>query len=618
MYIHGYSADLSRGLNKTRAAMKEYLTASIATVANSIGVSLPAESNEENGLFIGTVPYTEKDGVTYYCDNYVSWTEKTLKSIETNRAHTHTSACKTRDYMFRLCSCDGGAFHHHTESCIGSDGSIACGKEEKHKLTCMVGYTTVTVTRDSYICGIAEHRHNNDCYDTTTYYMCMGHCGGHMTPQIDVAVDMSYESLAKLDDFQTTSWLGTSDFAVADGGAAYTVWSFIKDVDTIEDWQDVWMAKMQTWFSPWPHTTQAFIENLGSRLIYTTAGTVDSFTGWLSDKVMSIGTGSHKKSDSTDSTETVEETAAEATPDESSGFSGWYGDDEASQESLTIKPSILNDLKDTYGSWDEEGGAYVSGVTRWEELGSVTFPVGNGSGLSPAVINSIISQLAQEYATPAVAGQAADSITGTYYLTTMTAEEWAVREAVIRDALEHVGKYTYSLTGDGHYNGYAADSGKSECSGFVEGVLHRALGMTKIQSGGKTTHLNSYVAATWESLGDHDSVLSMNSDSANSTMLKPGDILAKSVQDAENYTGHVVIYLGYLPEGVSSSYTITSKKGNTSTQDKAGYYAVECTSTYRGSVVRIYNEEPLNKKYTGYTRLDKFTDLGGGVFKYGR
>lgn len=66
-------------------------------------------------------------------------------------------------------------------------------------------------------CGIEGHIHNawhseNDpgCYKTA--YICMGHCGGHISPTINIAQDMSYTTLSKLDNFKTPRLITQSDF----------------------------------------------------------------------------------------------------------------------------------------------------------------------------------------------------------------------------------------------------------------------------------------------------------------------------------------------------------------------------------------------------------------------
>lgn len=345
-----------------------------------------------------------------------------------------------------------------------------------------------------------------------------------ITPEITISIDMTYEKLAEIDTFKTTTWISDSDIreSVLNVGSKMT---------TITLWHDYWSLRALRWFVPIP-SFSGIANHIGKSAIYDLASLVDT----IKDSITSLFTGG---TDGTDE-EIGRDAMGDAYDDDDMyGFDGWWNDDE------TINQDIMDDLEDMYGSWDDE---YEEGVELWGDF-DVVFPVGVVYSLTDEQIEYILEEV--EAANP--------NISDTHL-------------AVIKEALEGVGQFWYSLTGTAHENGATNTSGASECSGFVSGVLTRALGTTYDMS-----------AAEYASL-------------ANDSTAKAGDVIATN-NGGSGYTGHVLIYVGYLT-GVG-----TYESGNSKVSSGSGYYVIDCSSSIGGTSLRRLDN--ATTKYPYYYDYDK-------------
>ena len=119
--------------------------------------------------------------------------------------------------------------------------------------------------------------------------------------------------------------------------------------------------------------------------------------------------------------------------------------------------------------------------------------------------------------------------------------------AVIIDALNHVGSYSYSLTREGHLGGIYNNSGVSECSGFVSGVLNR----TGIDYYGDKNKDN-FSAATFKSMSNGSMMPGSVISNGSHVMIYVGNI------DGKNYTLECNSAFGGYPGG--SMLTVSSDK----------------------------------------------------------
>ena len=188
------------------------------------------------------------------------------------------------------------------------------------------------------ICGKDVHEHldwinenNPGCWKT--YYICLGHCGGHIQPVINLKLNMSYENLAIVDDFKVTGYLHDNDFS------STGIKSKAESTQTIAEWKSYWDSKADDWFEAW-------FKDTGSKDIFD--------------------------------------------------FNGWYAHDDDGNIIYENGQKQYNndfyDLPDLYGSWliPEK---FEAGLKNWEEIGEVTFPVKSKSPLKQVAINKVIKSI---------------------------------------------------------------------------------------------------------------------------------------------------------------------------------------------------------------------------------
>lgn len=472
-----------------------------------------AKLDEVTGLYIATkIEHDHSGGRTNTCN-------------AENCKHEHNAACGAKfvnvwncghfiDIMVNDHNC-GGPHHYPAYSawvyCNHVHTADCCSLENHHHTPteCMeCGDDTGKATRPEH----TEHtpwRYANKtdsytgCYDTI--WVCGGHCGGHITPQIDLIQNQTWEGLAQLDSFQTVRELTDTDLAEDFLDAT-------SGCKTLENWKAAWENKMTNWWRPLVLSGGPVMWNsFWTAAKYNSAGAVDWFTGFIS----SFG----------NETEALEETNNAV---DIYGFEGWFVEDDAGR--VVINQDAIDLLGDLYGTIDDN---FQTGYELWEAF-EVKFPRGAGIPLT--------SEQIEQYM---------------YYIKGHHPTLGEKRFAVLEEAMNGVGMFWYDLSGAGHENGRTNTYGRSECSGFVSGVLTRAFGREFNCS-----------AAGFASLG----VTAGN--------FTPGDVIAHA-NGGKGYTGHVMIYVGYIEDG----------------PDGDGEYVIDCSSTTGGSTMRKTNLASYRSHY---------------------
>lgn len=345
---------------------------------------------------------------------------------------------------------------------------------------------------------VHEFKETDDsCYVRVA--VCQGHCGGHLTPQVNLVEKMTYEGLIMDDWFKTTHFLTKEEVLGQDLTDPLNLVTGLVQrhgINSITAWKTLWNARATLWFSPFPRSLWGFTKTVANISL---------------NAIANIGYNDTADTSGKDIYE----------------FDGWWKDvnimDEEEVDLLCNIYGCYYKQKGSLGS-DEK---YKQALENWSEETiekdyAVTFQTGAGQTLTETQI--------QEYMSMFRAMNLSES-----------------QLAILEDALRHVGAYYYSLTGSAHQNGINSDSGPSECSGFVSGVLSRALGRSFNNS-----------AAGYASLG------------RTGITPQPGDIMAHSRSgsgsNGQSYTGHVVIYAGYMSNG----------------PDGPGEYIIDCTSSGSG------------------------------------
>lgn len=315
--------------------------------------------------------------------------------------------------------------HTHNGDCYGRELTCTLQEDTGHN------HAASGCTK-SWSCGKDEHTHsewisvdNPGCFRTA--YVCQGHCGQHVSPNININVDMTWETLISHDGFKTCYFLTNTDFSngLFDTGTR----------KTIDEWQDEWINKFKCWFFPFPNSPISALEWKYKKVFDTGL----SFVNWISGNGWVTAASSEN---------------TEIDDKDVFGFEGWFNADG------TINQDLFSDLKDLYGDWYNDN--YQQGIDTWMDF-EVVFPSAFGGGfgggaaicsfLSTSQTESVIAQVKQ--ANPGINER---------------------QLAVIKEALSGVGKYYYVLSGEAHLNAINNTSGAGECSGFISGVLSRSLG----------------------------------------------------------------------------------------------------------------------------------------------
>lgn len=476
--------------------------------------------------------------------------------------------------------------HDHTNACY--EQVLTCTREEHtHSQSCYDEAGNVT-------CDISPHTHSDSCYQPDyskkicghdhklwtaadpgcfkTIAICPGHCGEHITPLIDIVEKVTYIGLAEDDNFDTPHWLTLEEITKADGGSAAGVVANIfseglfntlndligDDIMSVAQFRAYWFSRMNKWFSPIPRSPYAFIKkasyaglNAYLTKIDLVVTSIKTFFSWAGgDGEGTIADQFKENWDSIHDNSRLESTDDKTYTNDSS-WEGWW------KEPNLFDDSLHDEIAGIFGDWGYEengrlvrkdGQLYQDGLetskSLWEEQTladlHVDFPQ---HGIHCLMFTE---EDIEQYM---------DIIMEAF--PDLTPEQLAI----LRVALERCGKFGYSLSGAGHTNGAFGDSGMSDCSGFVTGVLMRAFG--------KSYEEINTNAAGFANRGTYGKPP------------VPGSIISHTNGGA-GYSGHVMIYVGEMdgPEG-------------------HGIYVIDCSSSKGGSSLRKMTPAQLARyKYT--------------------
>lgn len=410
------------------------------------------------------------------------------------------------------------ASHPGTFSSNGCSWTLSCGKD-------------VHVHKDWVDLG------NPGCYDTVMF--CKGHCGGHINPSINIAVTYTFEGLAYQDAVVLdASFMAATDFL----GINFPTQK------TVAKWNDHVAKTTAKWFRPFPNGPLSAIVWAGESYMEVRLKVV----GWWSNFVHKLfGNDDEEYISDVDGSQYAGYDNSTGDEDEM-GFEGWYELDNLEM----LDDSIMNDLYSLYGTPETY---YEEGVMTWQDF-DVVFNVGMSQSLSPDMKENI-----------------------TYAIQTTYPDLSRARFDVIEDALNHVGSYNHidsAVNPESHYNGMYSGMGASDSTGFVSGVLMRALGENCGWWNGVSDVFTSNTGATGPYHGSSPSkgiagvgaIQNGEVSVIGSYGYKPGDVLLDS-------NGNAAIYLG--------TFSISDDDGNPFEPTRT--WVVECSSEKKYSALRIVN-----------------------------
>ena len=259
----------------------------------------------------------------------------------------------------------------------------------------------------------------------------MGHCGGHISPTINIAQDMSYTTLSKLDNFKTPRLITQSDFSLCQIKETYK---------TIDAWQNHWITTFNNWYY---FPLRGPIQSIEWKAKKLTQGTL-TFANWAVGKIngseISYKDDDKYKMEGYDLFE----------------FEGWT---EEQNGDWVIKQEVLEDLKILYGDYYDD--KYAMGIQNWDAF-QVSFPSAVNESLSSTQIDDTLTKIKKE-----------NSLT-------------PKQEAIIKEGLNAVGNYYYSESKNSpnaHLNavygrkidGQDTYNGPADASGFLIGIIRRGI-----------------------------------------------------------------------------------------------------------------------------------------------
>ena len=448
----------------------------------------------------------------------------------------------------------GAVCHQHNSGCFRSKG-YTCGHSE--------GEVIDTYVDDDGDVHDVCHHHSDGCY---TYYdgvrygdgpestvcqhehqdwnaedggcwmtlrVCAGHCGGHIVPKVNVVQKMTWKGLMQDDSFKTPVYLTYADIVGnkvgEDGKVSMGNFSNVLDManwlankvdatPTVAEWRLYWKVKCASWYLPFARSPLGWLSTITQKGIAHAAAVIDTVTGMLHN-IFSFVTNTNEYVDMN-----YFDKRAQLSGVDLYDFDGWWSLTEPA-EAHVYNDTYLAELEGFYGGWWTD--KYEFAKEMWE-----CFDVKFCNGFVEELTEEEIAQYME------------------------LAEAYGLNEfqrAILMDALKHVGKFYYSLTGPAHNNGINNESGASDCSGFVSGVLSRALGKAFGTS-----------AAGFHSMGTIGGALA------------PGVVISK----LGTTSNHVMIYLGKAPGG--------------------GHYVVDCSSTAGGSAVRQLTDSQISQYNSRY------------------
>lgn len=425
IYIHGYhtifnssqnggSIISNENLNKAMCNMSATGIYVLNKVTDVINIFLPDDHQMNFTVGEGSGLFIEQ--LPYdnvgTCDNYRVYRYDDNPWLTENGGH-----------------CPGIHTHHHGfDSCY--DTVYDCGLNHLVHIGCS--------SHEVLTCNKIEHTEHNKWYSDTnpgcykTAYLCKGHCGGHITATADVEVVSDIRNIAPYDIVcLPATWTGESDF-----------WSIVPSYPTVTTWKAYWNFKAFQWFTPLPLSPLGTFETLTRYSTYFGAGLVDSITQTVAQLIQGNGWDGVVTALRQTGETLVDNTIADKI--DAFGFEEW-------------EDSTLEECETWYGTYFDEDDnhnwyPYYSANDLWKDLGEVTFPQGGARPFNTEQIDTIMETVEKNYTL-------SDS-----------------QKAILKEALTSVGNYFYSETDIAQENGATNTRGRSNGSGFVSGVINRALG----------------------------------------------------------------------------------------------------------------------------------------------
>lgn len=550
VYLHGYSVEYAKAIFKAYCDSTDFLTDPSGTLQYwleqlSIDVEPSEDALHAQGVFKDEVPYDSKGE----CDSYVCVKFGNNANELEGCYESYTVNWEEGGDSYDLNQESGcpGYEHQHGDDCYETDSFFVADGDDydlddgwsetgtEYGQTDDDGNVGKVVHVKKMKCKLLTHVHTPWSSETSpgcwsTAYICRGHCGGHITPIINIAVDYDFSTLETLDSFRVTRPLAASE-------VQNVVDDFVSSkLPTLQEWKAYWELKIFSWFLPWPSTPLAFYELCAKFFALAAATVIDAITGAIGGFISWIS-GTPTSSD-------LQGNEAEE-GEEIYDFDGWYEDGrpDVSTDLTAVeiaeywKPyeRYTDDLKSLYGEMDT---MYEEGYSNWEDF-EIIFPMAMFKQASTEDITKVLTNMgtSNDDIQKAIKGDF-EGISDSHAKT-------------VAVALSRVGKFYYSLTATGHHNGLYGDSGPADCSGFVAGTLRLAYGS------------DNWAGWNAASFASH----------ANTSTLTPGCVMSHSNggrgRNGVSYSGHVVIYVGKI-DGVD--------------------YIVDCTSTKPGgSQLRAVN-----------------------------
>ena len=412
------------------------------------------------------------------------------------------------------------------------------------------------------------HKHGVSCYDTTpgntecghkhepwvskdnpgcwkTVCICPGHCGSHIDPKINIVQKVTYRGLADEDNFKTTYWLTFEEIVGIGGGLTGGMFETLNkfltsesDIVTVAKFRSYWYAKVTQWFQPMPRSPWGFYKKLGEAYIGAYVNACDGYLEFVGDLFKYFVLNDEGAFDEKcDGKEGWDQSKEEGEKMDMWHWEGWWN------ERGEFDYSLTNEAEAFFGSWELD--QYRASKEFWDPYkmtgeAGVIFPVmGIGNIIfTEEQMDAFINSLESIY--PNLSSE---------------------QVAILKAGLERCGMFSYSLSWYAHSNGLNNGSGTSDCSGWVGGTLEAA-GIID-PTGNHWSGLN---AAAFANKGTYGAVK------------QPGSIIAHK-NGGSGYSGHVMIYVGYLEDG----------------PDGAGTYVMDCSSTTGGSSLRAMTQSQLDK-----------------------
>lgn len=430
----------------------------------------------------------------------------------------------------------GNCEHVHSVDCFRIDPHKCPGskpnKKHHHKLSCC--------DTSHAICSHGDHKpwksqDDPGCWKTVA--ICPGHCGGHIVPLVNIVQKMTYEGLAQDDNFKTPHWLQAEEVINSAGYKYSGIYGFLDSVIgdnivSVGQFRAYWLIKCNTWYSPIPRSPFCFGKTIIKEKIEEFCKMWDFSTN-IFNLLLNKATGGIAGNYEPEKVAKDEKENGWSKKDETENdlwlWGGWWIDP------FTIDESLMSELYSFTGHfYDNE---FEAGKKLWRDFDVTfsTYGIANKT-YSEEEITEIIDMIERNCGA-------------------LSAKQRLILEA----ALSRCGTFSYQLTGQAHDNAIINQSGRGECSGWVTGTLLKALGINYDTN-----------AAGYANRGTYNGVK------------RPGSIIAHK-NGGNGYSGHVMIYAGYLADG----------------PDGPGEYVLDCSSGKGGSSFRKVSDSYFSKyKYS--------------------